>query len=314
MVAQIELSKRAADVLPPQASDLKWTSVTVREVFENDYRLEASVYGVERRKASEDLDRCSWEVVHLGKFIEDAYYGSRSKRFYIDRGIPDSVGFCGSSEMLAVYPKPTKFIIKQEGLPFSVKKGQILLSRSGTIGNVTLVNSTLERFFISEHAIRITCKEYAGYVYSFLKSKTGRILIESNTFGAVISQIEPDHLNRTPIPNPPPILKSTIHNLVEESFRLRDESNILMDKAQVLLKDSLQFTDIEKLKSGQDVSNSFSVPLSKLDNRLDASFHVPTVQAIEGHLEENGKGSYQDWRFSDKPFDYLAWPIQKGLC
>ena len=293
MVAQTNLSQISADILPPQPIDLKWTSITIQEVVKNDYRLEASVYGVERRKASEDLDRCSWEVVHLGMFIEDAYYGSRSKRSYIDRGLKDAVGFCGSSEMLAVYPKPSKFVNKHDGLPFSVKKGQILLSRSGTIGNVTLVNSTLEKFFISEHAIRIICKEYPGYIYCFLKSKIGRILVESNTFGAVISQIEPDHLNRTPIPNPPPFLKSAIHNLVDESFRLRDESNDLMDKAQTLLKGALQFTDIEKLKTGQGVSNNetdfFSVPLSKLGNRLDASFHVPIVEAIEGHLEKVAK-------------------------
>ncbi len=277
-----------------KSAPFKWTSVGIQEVFEKDYRLEATVYGVEGRQARENLEKCKWDIVSLGdKFIEDAFYGSRSKRIYIERSNLDVVGFLGSAEMLSVYPKPVKFLLRKDGIDkFNVEKGQILISRSGTIGNVTYVNFTLEKYFISEHAIRISCKQYPGYVYAFLKSRTGRILVESNTYGAVISQVEPGHLNHIPIPNPPPILKQEIHALIEKSFRLRDESNDLIDEAQDLLKQALQLPKIEEFyaKARQFDEKAgvlnYSIPLSGLSNRLDGSYHVPVVQAIEQHLKK----------------------------
>jgi type I restriction enzyme S subunit len=100
-------------------------------------------------------------------------------------------------------------------------------------------------------------------------------------------------LNQIPIPNPSPILKQTIHNLIEESFKLRDESNELMDEAQALLKEALHLPDVEELQTEQVDQKTgmlnYSVPLSALGNRLDASYHVPIVQAIEHHLEKTAK-------------------------
>ena len=58
----------------PQDSDLKWTSVVVREVVEKEYRLEASVYGIESRKARENLEQCKWDIVYLGDQFEKAFY------------------------------------------------------------------------------------------------------------------------------------------------------------------------------------------------------------------------------------------------
>lgn len=275
----------------------KYTTVSIQEIVEKSYRMEASVFGIEGRQARRDVENCKYPVVYLGdKFIENPFYGSRSKRIYIDKDNKQAIGFIGSAEMLSVQPKPVKFMLKSDGSDkFSVNRGQILLSRSGTIGNVAYVNSTLEKYFISEHAIRISCSEYSGYVYAFLKSKTGKILVESNTFGAVISQVEPEHLNNTPIPNPPPILQQEIHNLIEKSFRLRDESNKLMDEAQSLLKQTLQLPDIERLKEKAKQFDkkagllNYSVPLSELNNRLDGSYHVPIVQVIEQHLYKHAK-------------------------
>lgn len=45
-----------------QSSDLKWTTVDIREVAENAYRLEASVYSSAGRQAREDLEQCRWDI------------------------------------------------------------------------------------------------------------------------------------------------------------------------------------------------------------------------------------------------------------
>ena len=280
----------------PKEKPIKWTSVNVQEVIESDYRLKAGLYGIESRQAKRDLERGRWNTARLNAFIEDSFYGGRSKRVYIDKSNENAVGFLGSSEMLSIYPKPVKFLLKGDGADkFALKKGQILLSRSGTIGNVNYVNSTLENYFVSEHAIRIICRAYPGYVYTFLKSKEGRVLVKSNMFGAVISQLEPEHLNHIPIPNPPPILKQEIHDLIEESFRLRDESNELMDAAQMLLKTALQLPTIEILQEQSEQFDktasvlNYSVSSSEVIDRLDGSYYVPIVKSIEQHIARTAR-------------------------
>ena len=232
-----------------QSSDLKWASVVVREVVEKD-RLEASVYGIEARQVREDLEQCKWDIVHLGdEFIEAAFYLGRFKRIYVEEkgGVP----FILPSQIAEVYPKASKFISPATNIDIEstrVKKGQVLLTRSGTIGVISYVSKTLENQSLSDDVIRIKAKEYSGYIYTYLKSRIGRLLIETNNYGAVIEHIEPEHLNHIPVPNPSPILKQEIHNLVKESFKLRDESNEFMAEAQALLKDALQLPNIEDLQ------------------------------------------------------------------
>lgn len=297
MVARPYPSTRTVESEEIQSSDtgLKWTTIGVREVFEKGYRLEASVYSNDSRQARKDLEQCKWDVVDLGdEFIEDAFYLGRFKRIYVTE--KDGVPFILPSQITEVHPKANKFISSTTNIDIEstrVKKGQVLLTRSGTIGVVSYVSKTLENQSISDDVIRIETRPYSGYIYAYLKSKIGRLLIETNNYGSVIKHIEPEHLNHIPIPNPPPILKQTIHNLIEDSFKLRDESNELMDEAQALLKEALHLPDVEELHTEQVDQKAgmlnYSVPLSALGNRLDASYHVPTVQAIEQHLQKTAK-------------------------
>jgi type I restriction enzyme, S subunit len=294
MVALTQKKHHSLKTAPEKAPPFKWTTVSIQEVVEKDYRLEASVYGIEGRQARKDLEKCKWDIVHFGDvFIDNAFYLGRFKRIYVDKinGIP----FILPSQITEIYPKANKYISSETNIDIEstrVKKGQVLLTRSGTIGVVSFASKTLEGQSLSDDVIRIETSEYAGYVYAFLKSRIGRLLIETNNYGAVISHIEPEHLNNVPIPNPSPILKQQIHDLIEQSFQLRDESNDLMDEAQALLKEALQLPEIEKLQAQAKQFDkkagvlNYSVPLSELNNRLDGSYHVPLVKAIESHLSK----------------------------
>ena len=118
------------------------------------------------------------------------------------------------------------------------------------------------------------------------------MLVETNNYGAVIKHIEPEHLNAIPIPNPPSVIKQEIHDLVEASFKLRDESNELLDAAQVLLKEALGLPPIEVLHEQANQFDetagvlNYSVPLSEIQGRLDGSYYVPIVGVIEQHIVE----------------------------
>lgn len=273
---------------------LKWCSVSLADVVSRGKRLEASVFDVEAKRAYDLLIHGKYKSVELISKegpVEGAYYGGRLKRHYVEKSHYNSVGFLGSSEMLDCKPVPTKFMINDDTAEdVRVEKNTVLISRSGTIGNVTYVGDTLSKYLVSEHAVRIKCKEYPGYVYTFLRSHTGKTVVCSTKYGAVIQEIEPEHLATVPIPDAPKEIKERIHNLIVDSYSLRDESNDLIDKATQLLIDELHLPDIRDFdvndyKKGAPVE-SFSVKLSNMNGRADASYHVPIVDAIVEHLKK----------------------------
>lgn len=276
---------------------LKWCSVSLSDVIFRGKRLEASVFDVEAIQALALINNGKYKTVPLygdQGIVNKAHYGSRLKRNYVTPEHENSIGFIGSSEMLDIYPRPVKFMVDGEKVhDLHVKEGTVLLSRSGTIGNVTFVNKTLSKFLVSEHAIRLECKDNSGYVYTFLKTKIGKKLVCSNIYGAVIQQIEPVHLTMVPVPDAPKEIKERIHNLIVESFKLRDESNELIDQATALLIDELKLPPISEFKQNNIKNsanvNAFSVKLSNLAGRVDASYHLPTVDTIVEHLKKYAK-------------------------
>lgn len=273
---------------------LKWCSVSLSDIMSKGKRLEASVFDVEAKQAYDLLTHGKYPAVNLVGHdgpVDNAYYGGRLKRNYVDKNEKDAVGFLGSSEMLDCRPEAVKYMIDDDkAADVRVKKGLVLISRSGTIGNVTYVGETLSHFLISEHAIRLECKNDSGYVYTFLKSKIGKLVVCSTQYGAVIREIEPEHLATVPIPNAPIEIKSKINDLIVQSFELRDESNKLIDNATSMLIEELHLPDMNKfdvdLYKQEAAVDTFSIQLSDMAGRLDASYHVPIVDAIIKHLEQ----------------------------
>ncbi len=298
VAAQCVKLNNHAPVLPdvtPQP--FKWSTVSLSEVLAAGGRLEASVFNIEGRQAREALQRCKWPVKSLLKdFLVSAHYPGRFKRIYVTRSHGEP--FFMPSQINELRPRPTKYISKTKGVDHAtlkIKLHSILMTRSGTIGNCTIATETLTGGAFSDDVIRIEPSKLneVGYLYAFLKSKTGRTLINTNDYGAVVSHIEPEHLTHIPIPDPSPILKQQIHDLIMSSFRLRDESNALMDEAQALLRSALNLPNIDDIRptyfdQSADLNN-YSVGLSSLHGRLEASYHLPVVDSIQRLLVANAK-------------------------
>ena len=281
-----------------EEKQLKWASIGLREIIDSDHRLEGSLYSNDGKQAMKGLVRdCKWDVVYLcgENGLATAYHRPRFKRIYIDKA---TYPLYQPAQINELYPKPSAYIsdLTQTDIDaLRVKKGQVLLTCPGTIGNCTYVRNTLDNLIFSHDLIRIEPKEYGGFIYAFLKSKIGFSITNANNYGAVIEHIEPGHLHHIPIPNPPSTLKQEIHNLIEESFKLRDESNELMDVAQASLKAALQLPSIETLQEQAKQFDktagvlNYSIPLNEMIDRFDGSYYVPIVKLIEQYIEKAAK-------------------------
>lgn len=276
---------------------VKWCTVSLSEMVKRGKRLEASVYDVEAKQAHEIIAEGRYPITMLGgeMGLTTSYTGARFKRIWVEKS---EYPIYQPSSIMDIKPTPDGYIsaITDTNIDaLRVSKGQILMTCSGTIGKVSFVSDTLDGLIFSHDLLRINCKNMndAGYVYAFLKSKIGNKILLTNSYGAVITHIEPEHLATVPIPDAPDALKQKIGNLIIRSYTLRDESNDLIDMATKLLKDELQLPaiddfDVDYFKKDASVE-TFSVNLSDMKYRLDASYHVPIVDAIIEHLKKNAE-------------------------
>ena len=274
-------------------SPIKYCSVALSEVIKKGKRLEASVFDVEAKRARQRIEHGRYPVKMIGgdNGVTTSYVCGRFKRIWVEKS---DLPIFQPSSITDVYPTPDGYISHKTRTNFEelrVRAGQILMTCSGTIGKLSYVSKTLENKIFSHDLLRINCKvsSDAGYVYAYLKSSIGNKILLTNQYGAVITHIEPEHLATVPIPDAPKRIKRRINNLIVSSYQLRDESNDLIDEATALLKKELHFPAIEEF----DVSfykkanvDTFNVKLSNMEGRVDASYHVPIVDAIVNHMKK----------------------------
>jgi len=276
---------------------VKWCTVSLSEIIERGKRLEASVYDVEAKQARELITGGKYPLTMLGGAdgMTTSYTGARFKRIWVEKS---DYPIYQPSTIMDIKPSPDGYISAVTDTNIDalrVSKGQVLMTCSGTIGKVSFVSGTMDGLIFSHDLLRINCKNPsdAGYVYAYLKSKVGNKILLTNSYGAVITHIEPEHLASVPIPNAPDTLKLKIGNLITQSYSLRDESNALINKATQMLIDELQLPaiedfDIDYFKKDAPVE-TFNVKLSDMGYRLDASYHVPIVDAITEHLTKHAE-------------------------
>jgi type I restriction enzyme, S subunit len=287
----------AAEPIELPEEELRWCSVRLEEVIQRESRLKAAVFDIEGRHAREALEACKWPVTNFtgDEGLARAFHFPRFKRVWVDHS---EYPIYQPGQINEINPKPSGYlssITRTDIAALRVSRGQILMTcsgRSGSIGRTAYVSDTLHGRIFSHDLIRIECSEAdtAGYVYAFLSTKTGRALVKSNEYGAMIPHIEPSHLETIPVPDPPRVLKKRIHDLVIQSYALRDESNVLLDEAERLLYDALKLPPLSELRpqafdKTADLQN-YAVNLSQLSGRFDASYHAPIIDAITCRLKK----------------------------
>jgi type I restriction enzyme S subunit len=74
---------------------------------------------------------------------------------------------------------------------YIVKDGYILVSCSGTIGNIALVTKDIDGWAVSQHAIRVVVHDInnLGPVYCYLQSPLGQFLVKRSMSGSVMQSI-----------------------------------------------------------------------------------------------------------------------------
>lgn len=126
-----------------------------------------------------------------------------------------------------------------------LRENMLLASRSGTTGKVNIVPKHWDGWIATDDLLRIipVSNEIAGYLYVWLISEYGRILIERFVYGSVVDHIEINHISKVPIP----LLKNKemmkkINDFALEANRLRSEAYYLEQEAIKQVNEEVIFT------------------------------------------------------------------------
>jgi type I restriction enzyme, S subunit len=279
-------------ISPPDEFEKLSTTIKLSEILNAGVRLEASAFSIEAHNALTALKNSGLQLIPLygeGGLCQEAHNAFRFKRIYVksEQGIP----FLSSSEIISLHPETDRYLSRKytRNLDMlSVQKWDVLISRSGTIGNIALANEAFTGKAVSEDVIRLSANEQdiAGFVAAFLRSRYGRPQLTQATYGSVIVHIELEHLKRVQIPDLPPVRRIAIGRLMCRAGELRDEANRLLDEADRLLHERLNLPYLKSIAPSGDKSAIAKIKASEWMGRLEGSFHDPVAIAAEKQLSE----------------------------
>lgn len=275
-------------------------SVRTSEVLSGVSRLEAAFYGSEGYRAVQSLHKSGFDFVALKTLAEVEWHGPFGRTYVDDAkyGVP----FVSSADMLEAKIVPDRFISRRlthrlERL--MVRDGQVLVSCSGTIGNVALCTEDFNGLAVSQHAIRVSPSETAslGVLYCMLQSEAGQFLLKRSKSGSVIDSLYADDVEALPVPRLPRALREELGSLVTEAKSLRVSANRLLGVIELEVQRSCFLPDLASLRPKNQIGSDsradvFTTKASERlqsdhafgEYRLDASYHSPMAVTLRKHI------------------------------
>ena len=100
--------------------------------------------------------------------------------------------------------KTEKFVNHKTAKDFEIREGWLLTTRSGTLGDTVYALPCIDKYSVSEDAIRIVLNKNSEisnkYLFAFLKSNIGKNSLLSGSYGSVILHLNEDYVGDIKVP------------------------------------------------------------------------------------------------------------------
>ena len=245
-------------------------------------RIDPSYHLSESIKLKKQLLGSPYKLSTIGEKSEDVFLGNIFTRVFVkdaEHGIP----YIAASDMTKSGVDSGKFISKKQAKKLKrlmLDSGWILISCSGTLGNVVYTNDLFKNTFATHDLIRLIPDEKklpSGFLYAYLASKYGYTLLTQSGFGGVVKHINQEHVANIPIPLFPESKQQKIHNLIVESANLRVEANRLLEEATECF---------DQLMKKENNISCRTISIRNTRNRFD-SFSVLENNVIDSIIDKN---------------------------
>jgi len=245
-----EIGRCSADV---ETFNITRKDVSHGAIGASEFRLEAHFYNSLARAAIAKVEKGQSHCCTVGNLSHDVILCSRFKRNYVQstHGTP----FLSGRNIVQVRLTDLNYLsnTETEGLQSTLlRRGLVLVTRSGTIGRTCLVWHNFEEYAASEHILRIVPVEEkvdAGYLYAFLASDYGYEQIVRFRYGSVIDEISDEQLKKVVIPLPSKERQRRIGDLVRLAYEKRAAALRLEAEAQDMLMLEIRKCNSKEKKS-----------------------------------------------------------------
>jgi len=264
------------------------TSIIKLSEFEGAKRIDAEYYQPFFSSLENDLKNVGYDL--LKKYSEKVFsgpFGSTLKsECYQESGIPFiKIGnivdiFISKQSLVYISEKEHKRILSTHLNP-----RDIVFSKIGTIGRLSVISEDLGQVNISENNIGIRFHQLPIYerifILFFLFSRYGQAQILRRASGNVQPKLNVKDIESIKIPRIGDETKIELAEKYKQMYALYNQSVLLYSQAEKLLLEKLGLKDFK-----QEYQLSYSANLSKVFgvHRIDAEYFQPMYRDIENHL------------------------------
>lgn len=284
-----------ARLTAPQPVQAEWpwhepnaASLPISLLAHHDRRMEAESYltsgfGI---RISIESQKCGWVPL---KTLARVWQPSRLKGTLV--GPEFGTPYLSATQVFDQRPMPRKWLALEkikDRSALSLARSDIIVTRSGSVGRATLAFSPHLDAIISDDLLRVVPvdQEWWGWIYAYLRSSHARQMMISAHYGHIIKHLEVSHLNAVPLPLVSPDLRRSFNDRVQKILEHRERAHALSLKAEDLFESALDVPP--KLDEGEGGSEVHARVISHRRRRLEATYHVPIVNAILDLFKRQG--------------------------
>jgi len=252
--------------------------VSSLDAITRKYRIDPSQYYAETELIIRLCKTHGIKMLPLNEtgHLKEAYLPNRFTRLYtkeIKLGVP----MIGTSSMLNLrLPQDMRIFLRniRNADKLYINDGDILVSRSGTVGTCVLCGKSYKGFVASDDCIRLRISsDLQGYVAAYLKSQYGHALITRDAHGKVIKHLKPDDLENLQIMMFDEKSVTEINDQMLRSKNLYDDSRQLLSEIDSLLDECLGHIIPElQPESNYNIIAATALRMNRLDPHMYDSY------------------------------------------
>ena len=264
------------------------------------YRIDPDIHLSEGVQVRRELHALPYELSTVGENSEEVFLGNIFSRIFVKK--PDhGMTYLAASDTVLTNLETGRYLSKVQAKKLShliLKKDWILITCSGTLGNVTYTNRNFENHIATHDLIRIVPnnkKVNKGTLYAFLASKYGYNQITQSQFGGVVKHINEVQTSSIEVPVLPLKLQEQVNELVSLCSDLREKAQDYLTNAKELVSQFIntnyQKEDFKTSRvSSKDVWNSLQ---HRLDPPAIMNDGVKTMHKVTKRMSHTTVGDIQ---------------------
>ena len=227
---------------------MKTARINSKEIFSGyQYRLKPNAFLQEGKRIFNNLEKNKAIIGVMSDIVNNVHRPGIFKRTFIinpSHGLPYLTAQAMMTATPMQYSKILSLKLTDNIAPMILHRGDILVSCAGTIGNVRLIDKSMDGTVGSQDIIRVITKDDYGFCYAYLASKPICSYLQSQLYGSVVSRIEPDVVKKIPLIRFENIVHQQIDSLIKESLKLREDAITELCRAEDILKKAANLKEL----------------------------------------------------------------------